>query len=140
MQIQRTTMTQAVDPTAMRPAAAPAAQPAPAGPQSSIPATAATQESKTELPQSRKHGHAASMPELSPSDRAAIASTTGFDISPTGEVTPDGMPPWSFIMSFIERRHGKSAEGATETAAATAAGATATSGGNGADASVDVRV
>jgi hypothetical protein len=53
----------------------------------------------------RRSAQPADMPALSGSDRAAIASATGFYISPTGEVTPDGMPPWSFIMQYLQRRH-----------------------------------
>jgi hypothetical protein len=60
------------------------------------------------------------MPEMNSSDRAAIATSTGFYISPTGEVTPDGMPPWSFIMATLEKRHtGGSTEAAAPQDAAT---------------------
>jgi hypothetical protein len=44
------------------------------------------------------------MPGLSASDRAAIASATGFYITASGKVTPEGMPPWGFIVRYIEQR------------------------------------
>src|ERR1044071_4802811 len=101
MQIQRATMSQVLEPTAasLRPTAPP--------PQSSA---VASQKSVTaERPKTedvpKHHTKAPSMPDMSSSDRAAIASSTGFYISPSGEVTPDGMPPWSFIMATIEKRH-----------------------------------
>ncbi len=53
----------------------------------------------------RRTAPPADLPALSGSDRAAVASATGFYLSPTGEVTPDGMPPWSFIMQYLQRRH-----------------------------------
>jgi hypothetical protein len=45
------------------------------------------------------------MPGLSASDRAAIASATGYYITASGKVTPEGMPPWGFIARYIEQRH-----------------------------------
>ena len=45
------------------------------------------------------------MPGLSASDRAAIATATGFYITAGGKVTPEGMPPWGFIVRYIEQRH-----------------------------------
>ena len=44
------------------------------------------------------------MPGLSASDRAAIASATGFYITASGKVTPEGMPPWGFIVRYVEQR------------------------------------
>jgi hypothetical protein len=42
---------------------------------------------------------------LSPADRAVIAGMTGYQLSPTGQVmNPGGIPPWSFIISYAERR------------------------------------
>lgn len=64
------------------------------------------------------------MPTLTTSDRAAIASATGYYLSPDGEVTPDGTPPWSFIIQYTEQRHQQAdaaiAAHAKEAAAATA--------------------
>jgi hypothetical protein len=55
---------------------------------------------------SRKHHtRAPAMPNLTTSDRAAIASATGYYLSPDGEITPDGTPPWSFIIQYTEQRH-----------------------------------
>ena len=107
MQIQRPTLTPAVDLAAagLRSAATPQ-QPSTPSPKS-VPAAPPEQTKTEELPKQRKAGH--SMPDMSSSDRAAIASSTGFYISPTGEVTPDGMPPWSFIMQTLEKRHSHSA-------------------------------
>ena len=88
----------------------------------------AVERAKTEELPRHHTTKAPAMPDMSSSDRAAIATSTGFYISPTGEVTPDGMPPWSFIMATIEKRH---AGGSTETAApqeADSAPATTTSG------------
>jgi hypothetical protein len=114
MQIQRASMSQVVEPTAasLRPAAPPPQSAAAS--QKSVTSTAPTERAKAEeLP--KHHGtKAPAMPDMSSSDRAAIATSTGFYISPTGEVTPDGMPPWSFIMATLEKRH---AGGSTETAA-----------------------
>ncbi|GAA0958290.1 hypothetical protein GCM10009558_076710 [Virgisporangium aurantiacum] len=44
------------------------------------------------------------MPGLSTSDRQAIASATGFYITAGGKVTPEGMPPWGFIVRYVEQR------------------------------------
>jgi hypothetical protein len=67
------------------------------------------------------------MPGLSASDRAAIATATGFYITASGKVTPEGMPPWGFIVRYIEQREaersGGDAEiGPVESAAAVADG------------------
>ena len=45
------------------------------------------------------------MPNLSPADRAAVAAATGYYLSPTGEVVPEGNPPWPFIVQYVEERH-----------------------------------
>jgi hypothetical protein len=84
-----------------------AAHVAPPAPTSEVrqPATPVTEEATVEVAKQRRNAQAADLPSLSGSDRAAIASATGFYISPTGEVTPDGMPPWSFIMQYLQRRH-----------------------------------
>src|SRR4051794_21987931 len=115
MQIQRASTSQAVEPTAasLRPAAPPPRQPTPAASQTSV-AAASPEQAKTDDVPRHQATKAPSMPEMSGSDRAAIAGATGFYISPGGEVTPDGMPPWSFIMATLERRH---ATGPTEAAA-----------------------
>lgn len=44
------------------------------------------------------------LPGLSTSDRQAIASATGYYITAGGKVTPEGMPPWGFIVRYIEQR------------------------------------
>lgn len=44
------------------------------------------------------------MPGLSTSDRQAIASATGYYITAGGKVTPEGMPPWGFIVRYVESR------------------------------------
>jgi hypothetical protein len=44
------------------------------------------------------------MPGLSASDREAIASATGYYITAGGKVTPEGMPPWGFIVRYVESR------------------------------------
>jgi hypothetical protein len=44
------------------------------------------------------------MPGLSTSDRQAIASATGYYITAGGKVTPEGMPPWGFIVRYVEQR------------------------------------
>jgi hypothetical protein len=121
MQIQRPTSTPAVDLAAavLRSAATP--QQHSTADQKSVPTAAAAEQTKTEeLPKQRKAGQ--SMPDMSSSDRAAIAASTGFSIAPTGEVAPDGMPPWSFIMQTLEKRH---TQGATETQPAQEAASTA---------------
>ena|SRR5690242_18546306 len=130
MQIQRASMSQVVEPTAasLRPAAPPAQQQsAAAASQKSVTAAANPERAKTDdVP--KHHGtKAPAMPEMNGSDRAAIASSTGFYISPTGEVTPDGMPPWSFIMATLEKRH---TTGATEPAAPGQAAGSAPAGGS----------
>ena len=129
MQIQRASMSQVVEPTAasLRPAAPPPQSAVTS--QKSVTSTAPTERAKAEeLP--KHHGtKAPAMPDMSSSDRAAIATSTGFYISPTGEVTPDGMPPWSFIMATIEKRHA----GAATEAAAPASQPTTASSGEGVD-------
>lgn len=47
---------------------------------------------------------APTMPGLSTSDRQAIASATGYYITAGGKVTPEGMPPWGFIVRYVEQR------------------------------------
>jgi hypothetical protein len=49
------------------------------------------------------------MPGLSASDRAAIASATGYYITASGKVTPEGMPPWGFIARYVEQRQAERA-------------------------------
>lgn len=51
------------------------------------------------------------MPGLSASDRAAIATATGFYIHATGKVTPEGMPPWGYIVRYVEQRQTESSGG-----------------------------
>jgi hypothetical protein len=51
------------------------------------------------------------MPGLSASDRAAIASATGFYITAGGKVTPEGMPPWGFIVRYVEQRQAERTNG-----------------------------
>ena len=127
MQIQRASMSPVVEPPAasLRPAAAP--------PQAAVTSqkSVATTESTKAAEELPKHHStkAPSMPDMSSSDRAAIATSTGFYISPTGEVTPDGMPPWSFIMATLEKRH---AQGTPEPATAQEA-PKAAAGGEGVD-------
>jgi hypothetical protein len=107
MQIQRTSMTQPVDvgASSSRPAPAPQPTPTPVAPHSPA-APVASQHELVKTDETQKHRKAeANLPSLSSGDRAAIASSTGFYISPSGEVTPEGMPPWAFIMQTIERRH-----------------------------------
>jgi hypothetical protein len=132
MQIQRASMSQVVEPTAasLRPAAPPQ-QPAAAASPKSVTAAATPERGKTEDVPRHHATKAPAMPEMNGSDRAAIASSTGFYISPTGEVTPDGMPPWSFIMATLEKRH---TAGTTEPAApAQAAGTPSAATGEGVD-------
>jgi len=128
MQIQRASMSQVVEPTAasLRPAAPPP-QPAVAS-QKSIASPAPVERAKTEELPRHHTTKAPAMPDMSSSDRAAIATSTGFYISPTGEVTPDGMPPWSFIMATLEKRH---TGGSTETAASEEAATLPKTAGNG---------
>jgi hypothetical protein len=107
MQIQRTSMPQAVEAGAQgpRPATTPSPQPASAHP-SAVPTSAPKQPQPAQTEDAQKPRKAdPSIPPLSSGDRAAIASSTGFYISPSGEVTPEGMPPWSFIMQTLEKRH-----------------------------------
>jgi hypothetical protein len=54
--------------------------------------------------QAREPQQAPMMPGLSTADRQAIASATGYYITPGGRVTPDGMPPWGFIVRYVEQR------------------------------------
>lgn len=56
-------------------------------------------------------GKAPVMPGLSASDRAAIATATGFYITASGKVTPEGMPPWGFIVRYIEQRQAERSAG-----------------------------
>jgi hypothetical protein len=51
------------------------------------------------------------MPGLSASDRAAIASATGFYITASGKVTPEGMPPWGYIVRYVEQRDAERTNG-----------------------------
>src|SRR3954452_2504228 len=99
MQIQRASMSQVVEPTAasQRPAAPPPQQAVAS--QKSVASQAPTERARPEELPKHHSTKAPAMPDMSSSDRAAIATSTGFYISPTGEVTPDGMPPWSFIMA-----------------------------------------
>jgi len=130
MQVLRTTTaTPVVEPnygvTRSTASAAPVAPPAPTVEVRQA-ATAPTEEHTVEVAKQRRTTtQPADLPSLSGSDRAAIASATGFYISPTGEVTPDGMPPWSFIMQYLQRRHTAppAAETAEQPAPATAASA-----------------
>jgi hypothetical protein len=93
------------------------------------PATASTEEPTVEVAKQRRTAQPSDLPNLSGSDRAAIASATGFYISPTGEVTPDGMPPWSFIMQYLQRRHAAApAEAPAQPAPSTAGSAAAEEG------------
>ena len=129
MQIQRASMSHVVEPTAasLRPAAPPPQQAVAS--QKSV-TSAPTERAKTEETPKHHATKAPAMPDMSSSDRAAIATSTGFYISPTGEVTPDGMPPWSFIMASLEKRH---AQGTSEAAADAAAAPKAAAGGEGVD-------
>ena len=54
--------------------------------------------------QTRETQQAPMMPGLSTSDRQAIASATGYYITAGGKVTPEGMPPWGFIVRYVEQR------------------------------------
>ena len=81
-------------PAAPAPPSANGSGPAPAGP--------ATPQRAEDVPDEAQR--APVMPGLSASDRAAIASATGFYISASGKVTPEGMPPWGFISRYIEQR------------------------------------
>ena len=71
-----------------------------AGPQSAGPPVAAQQAEAAQATAEK----APVMPGLSASDRAAIATATGFYITASGKVTPEGMPPWGFIVRYIEQR------------------------------------
>ena len=95
-------------PTAPAPAAANGSGPAPAGP--------AVQQRAEDVRDEAQRGPV--MPGLSASDRAAIASATGFYITASGKVTPEGMPPWGFISRYVEQRQ---AERTTEAPAGDAA-------------------
>jgi hypothetical protein len=133
MQIQRASMSHVVEPTAasLRSAAPPPQQVVAS--QKSV-TTAPTERAPTEEVPKHHATKAPAMPDMSSSDRAAIATSTGFYISPTGEVTPDGMPPWSFIMAALEKRHAQGAsEPGAEATAEGAAGPKAASGGEGVD-------
>jgi hypothetical protein len=52
----------------------------------------------------REAQQARMMPGLSTNDRQAIASATGYYITAGGKVTPEGMPPWGFIVRYVEQR------------------------------------
>jgi len=133
MQIQRASTSHVVEPTAasLRSAAPPPQQVVAS--QKGV-TTAPTERARTEEASKHHATKAPAMPDMSSSDRAAIATSTGFYISPTGEGTPDGMPPWSFIMASLEKRH---AQGATEPTAEGpaegAAGPKAAAAGEGVD-------
>jgi hypothetical protein len=97
------------------PAVTPARQPSPTE-HTTVPTTPApalqaaaqpkemSKEANAEMPR-KQHTRAPAMPNLTTSDRAAIASATGYYLSPDGEITPDGTPPWSFIIQYTEQRH-----------------------------------
>ena len=95
-------------PTAPMPASANRSGPAPAGP-------AAPQRAE-EVRDEAQRGPV--MPGLSASDRAAIASATGFYITASGKVTPEGMPPWGFISRYVEQRQEERTEAPAADAAA----------------------
>ncbi len=63
-----------------------------------VPRPVEASERATEAQQARM------MPGLSTSDRQAIASATGYYITAGGKVTPEGMPPWGFIVRYVEQR------------------------------------
>lgn len=139
MQIQRTSMAQAVETgTAVaRPATTPTPTLTPTpvpvatggGSPAGSPGTPAVPQQAAQQPrpeQAHKPQKAdPSLSAMSSTDRAVIASATGFFISPTGEVTPDGMPPWSFIMQTLEKRHKADTPAEPTTAAAPATAAAA---------------
>jgi hypothetical protein len=78
-----------------------------AGPASAGPAVA-TQQAEAVQETAEK---APVMPGLSASDRAAIATATGYYITAGGKVTPEGMPPWGFIVRYIEQREAERSGG-----------------------------
>jgi hypothetical protein len=92
--------------------AAPAAAPVPTAAGQAGPAAAGqaapTHQVEAEQPNAEKPPV---MPGLSASDRAAIASATGFYITASGKVTPEGMPPWGFIVRYIEQRESERTTG-----------------------------
>ena len=45
-----------------------------------------------------------------------MASATGFYVSATGEVTPEGLPPWQFIIQYVQQRQVERIEPKTEPA------------------------
>ncbi|GAA1039388.1 hypothetical protein GCM10009557_57910 [Virgisporangium ochraceum] len=59
---------------------------------------------RTERTRETQQPQAPTMPGLSTSDRQAIASATGYYITAGGKVTPEGMPPWGFIVKYVEQR------------------------------------
>ena len=63
----------------------------------------------------RETPQAPMMPGLSTSDRQAIASATGYYITAGGKVTPEGMPPWGFIVRYVEQRQEQRQVGPTGT-------------------------
>jgi len=103
------------------PAGAGTPGPAAAGPSAAPPVDAAEEVAES----------APVMPGLSASDRAAIASATGYYITASGKVTPEGMPPWGFIARYVEQREAERAPEAGTNPVAT--------GGSGVD-GVDVTV
>jgi hypothetical protein len=84
--------------------AAPAAAPAPTGAGKAGPAPAGPAQPQQVEAVHDNAERAPVMPGLSASDRAAIASATGFYITASGKVTPEGMPPWGFIVRYVEQR------------------------------------
>lgn len=88
-----------------------------AGPANAGPATAAEHAEAVK----KTAESAPVMPGLSASDRAAIASATGYYITASGKVTPEGMPPWGFIARYIEQRQAeRTGDGGTEAVESTA--------------------
>jgi hypothetical protein len=124
MQIQRTSMTPSVDigsaadyAAASSPGGAPAAA-RPTGTSTGGAAAAVERGGGTTKTEQAPRSTAPKPPKADPSvaamssaDRAVVASATGFYIAPNGEVSPGGMPPWSFIMQTLERRHKSEAAG-----------------------------
>jgi hypothetical protein len=43
--------------------------------------------------------------DLTQSDRAAVATSTGIYLAPDGGVVPDTTPPWAYIARFVQQRH-----------------------------------
>jgi hypothetical protein len=109
MHVQRAVIaTESVDLAAYRPAATQAPQ----APRTSVgtltnAAVEGVEDRKVRTQQSNAPASVAVT--LTAADRAAIASATGFYISATGEVTPDGIAPWSFITQYVEQRRAQRA-------------------------------